>query len=292
MKNLAKICFIGSGQMAEAIINGVLEKNIFKNGEIFCVDINLDRLKYFKKKYNVNLFNIFNIEKIKKEKDFIKIKNNINFENMIFVLSVKPNNSDKVCKDWKEIFDGIKVDLKKIFVISIIAGKKIEQIQKSISSEIQIMRVMPNTPVILGEGAIAYSFSQNFKKENKHIGEKILSAIGKCYEVKESELDAITALSGSGPAYIFYLAEAMIEAGIEMGLTKEISKGLTLQTIFGAGKMLLLRDEEATELRKKVTSKGGTTEAAINYFDEKKLKNIIKYGIEKAKMKSIELSKI
>jgi pyrroline-5-carboxylate reductase len=283
--NNKKICFIGSGQMAESIVNGILKKNVFENKDVFCADISDERLSYLEEKYNLNTFNIQNFDNFLLNKDL---------ENMVFVLSVKPNNADDIFEVLKSNFKKNKINVEKNLIISIMAGKKIQQIQRGISideSFPQTVRVMPNTPALLGEGAIAYAFSDNCSNENKMLAGKVLSAIGICAEVKENELDAITALSGSGPAYVFYLAEAMIDAGVAMGLTEEISKKLAIQTILGSGKMLALQKDEPKELRKKVTSKGGTTQAAIEYFDEKQTKEIIKEALNKAKNRSIELSK-
>ena len=154
---------------------------------------------------------------------------------------MKPINSNEVFENLKNLFSKNKIDLQNIFVLSIIAGKNISQIQKGISfNDIypQIIRVIPNTPALLSEEAIGYVFSDNVLAENKEIAKRILSSIGFIYEVDEKNMDDITALSGSGQAYIFYLEEAMIKSGIEMGLNKEISEKLVIQTIFGSAKML------------------------------------------------------
>ncbi len=278
------ICFIGSGKMAESIINGIIMKNIFAKENIFCLDIDNERLKIIKNKYNVKTFNIENII------DFFDDK--FLYDAVIF-LSIKPNNFIDVSKTLKNLFTQKNIDTKKLFFMSIMAGKRIETITKALSSEnsyIKLIRIMPNTPSLIGEGAIGYSFSKNIEENEKTLAEKILFSIGECINVDENDLDAITSLSGSGPAYLFYLAEAMIESGVNMGLSLEVSKKLTIKTLFGASKMLTVSKDSPTILRKNVTSKGGTTEAAINYFDEKNMKSIIKEALSRAQKKSIELS--
>lgn len=281
MKN---ICFIGSGKMAESIMNGIIVKNIFPKENIFCLDIDNERLKYINEKYNVNIFNIADIKDLFSE-TFLY--------NSVLVLSIKPINFIDVSKTLKSIFLEKNIYTKDLFFISIMAGKRIESITKAISinnSDIKLVRVMPNTPALIGEGAIGYAFSKNIGDNEKVLAEKILFSIGECNNVDEKDLDAITSLSGSGPAYLFYLAEAMIDSGISMGLSEKVSKKLTIKTLLGASKMLAISKDEPSILRKNVTSKGGTTEAAINYFDEKAMKSIIKEALNRAKKKSIELS--
>jgi pyrroline-5-carboxylate reductase len=264
-----KICFIGAGNMAEAIIKGILDREIIDSENILCVDINNDRLEYLQKKYAVNI-----------EKEDAKYAD-------VFILAVKPNNVEEVIEFLKPFLTPSKL------IISIMAGIKITKIEKliNLSKAMQVVRVMPNTPALVAKGAIGYSFNDTVSMTNRDFTSVILSAVGVALKLPESDLDAVTALSGSGPAYVFYLAEAMIEAGIELGLSDEVSKILAVQTIYGAGEMLHSSKEMPRSLRKKVTSKGGTTEAATKYFDKNGFKDIVKGALTKAKNKSIALSK-
>ncbi len=276
MKTDKKICFIGAGNMTEAFLKGLIKKQIFDTSNIFCIDINTTRLDYISKTYKANCC-------VSDDTALTEKLSGV----QIFVLSVKPQNLDDIAPLLAKLNPANKI------LISILAGIKIGKLQRITSQfeNVEIIRVMPNTPSLVGEGALAYSFAQNASQESKNMTSLILSSLGVCEEVHEKDLDAITALSGSGPAYVFYLAEAMIEAGIEMGLSQEISTKLAIQTIFGAGFMMKSNDDSPQVLRQKVTSKGGTTEAAINYFDDSELKKLIKNGLEIAKQKSIELSK-
>jgi pyrroline-5-carboxylate reductase len=269
-----KICFLGSGNMAEAIINGIIDK-VFYAKNILCVDLSDDRLQYLSSKYKTDFLNINDTA------NFVKLN-----EIDVFILAVKPNNASEILQILKNIFTSNSL------IISIMAGVKIAKIKNLIDSFeiLQVVRVMPNTPALVGEGAIGYSFCENVSLENKELTERIFTAIGVCKKIDEKDLDAVTALSGSGPAYIFYFAEAMIEAGLEMGLTNEVSRELAIQTIYGAGLLMKNSDEAPETLRAKVTSKGGTTHSAITCFDENNMKQIIKTAIQKAKSRSIEMS--
>ena len=150
---------------------------------------------------------------------------------------------------------------------------------------------MPNTPLMAGAGATAVCKGLSSKKTHINESKKIFSVSGSVVEVTEDKINAITALSGSGPAYVFYLAEMLKDAGVEMGLKEDIADELSRQTIYGAGKMLKEQNVPASEMRKKVTSPGGTTEAAITYLDKKSFSKIFKDGVKQAKKRAGSLSK-
>ena len=281
MNTNKKICFIGSGNMAEALIKGVIDHKICLPDNIVCFDIDKKRLDYLQQ--------IYSVQKCLNDNGFIEEESEILLKDSeIFVLSIKPDQASDVLNILKKYIDPSKL------IISIMAGIKIEKIENIIASnkQFQIVRAMPNTPALIGEGAIGYSCNGFVNISNKDFISHIFSAIGIALEVSESDLDAVTALSGSGPAYVFYLAEALIEAGVNMGLNEEVSKILIYQTLLGSSKMLRNSKEAAVSLRKKVTSKGGTTQAACTYFDEKKLKDIVKNALKAAKERSIEISEI
>ncbi len=175
-------------------------------------------------------------------------------------------------------------------IISIAAGIKISFIEKRVKKTMPIIRVMPNLPILIGEGMSVYCISKTVSKEDEKIAEEIFGSVGKVLKLEEDKLDAVTALSGSGPAYVFYMLEAMIEAGIELGLTEEQSKTLSVQTIIGAAKMIE-KGEDPAILRKKVTSPKGTTEAALKVLMDTKWKEALIQAIKKAEQRSKELSK-
>jgi len=199
----------------------------------------------------------------------------------VLLIAVKP-------QDFGSLAGDISADITRQLIISIMAGVTIEDITKSIGTEVPIVRAMPNLAAFVGEGMTCISCNSmvSMKEETKHI----FSGIGKVLEVKESSMDAVTALSGNGPAYLFYLAQAMLEAGIEAGLDELTSGELVVQTLYGSAKFLAGSEDSAEELIKKVASRGGTTEAALSVFKEKDLKGIIKTAVIKAKERSQAMS--
>jgi len=205
----------------------------------------------------------------------------------ILVLSVKPQN-------MTEALESIKNDIRQeTLVISIAAGIRTAKIAAALG-DIAIVRVMPNTPALIGEGASAL-FANDKAKPMLQKAESIFSAVGKAVVVDDEDLlDAVTAVSGSGPAYYFFLMEEMIKAACQLGLPKNVAKDLVLQTAKGAGLLAVEADkkgESPAELRRKVTSPGGTTEAALKVFAEGKLGPLIAAAIKKAHHRSQQLSK-
>jgi len=153
-----------------------------------------------------------------------------------------------------------------------------------------VLRVMPNTPALVLSGMSGVCANEYATAEDMEIAKTILSAMGQVFECQEKDMDAVTAMSGSGPAYGFYLVEAMIEAGISLGIEKQKAEKITIATLKGALALLESQKESAEELRKKVTSPGGTTEAAINYLDSNKVKKHIENAIIAAAQRSKALS--
>ena len=265
------IGFIGSGNMAEAMINGVLKAGVYRPGKVFSSDVRPERLEYLREHYGVRTMDS-NAELASKAD--------------ILVLSVKPQN-------MAEALDSIKSTIREhTLVISIAAGIKVSNIS-SVLGDIAIVRVMPNMPAWVDEGAaVLYA---NEKAESKvEKARLIFLSVGKA-EVVEDEglLDAATAVSGSGPAYFFLLIDEMIKAGIELGLSEEMSRDLVLQTGKGA---TLLAEKEAeegvspAELTRKVATPNGTTEAAFKIFMEKGFGPMVSLAMRRAAERSRELS--
>jgi pyrroline-5-carboxylate reductase len=175
-------------------------------------------------------------------------------------------------------------------VASFAAGVRIAQLESSLAPGTAVIRVMPNTPAVVGEGMFGASAGSACTDDQMSTVAGLLSAGGTFLVVDESLQDALTAVSGSGPAYVFYLAEAMIAGGVEAGLDAETARILTTQTILGAAKLLAESDVDAAELRRRVTSPNGTTAEAIAAFDEHGVKPAIATGILAAARRSAELS--
>ena len=176
-------------------------------------------------------------------------------------------------------------------VVSLAAGILIETLEAALPDGVAVVRAMPNTPALVGEGMFGISGGSRCTDEQLTAVSTLLESGGKVVVVDESQQDAVTAVSGSGPAYVFYLAEAMIDGGIEAGLDGETARTLTAQTLVGAAKLLAGSDETADELRRRVTSPNGTTAAAIATFDDHDVKNALVAGVKAAAARSAELSK-
>jgi pyrroline-5-carboxylate reductase len=183
-------------------------------------------------------------------------------------------------------------DLKRRCFVSIAAGVPIERIERRLGAGTPVLRVMPNTPALLRAGASAVSRGRHATARHEKWVKTVLGAVGDVFSVDETGMDAVTAVSGSGPAYLFYVAEAMTEAAVSLGLESALARKLVRQTIFGAGVMLRERKEDASELRAQVTSPGGTTAAAIAVFDREQLKSKIVSALRAAAERSAELARL
>jgi pyrroline-5-carboxylate reductase len=265
------IGFIGSGNMAEALIKGLITAKHYKPVNIYISDIRPKRLKQLTKKY-----------KVKPAKDNRDLVGKAD----IVVLSIKPQNMT----DALESIEGT-VSSKKL-VISIAAGIRTSRIA-DVLGNVAIIRAMPNTPALIGEGASAL-FANNRAKPKLKKAQSIFSAVGKIVIVDDEDLiDAVTAVSGSGPAYYFLLMEEMIKAAGKLGLSKDAAKDLVLQTAKGAALLAGQADnrgESPAQLRLKVTSPGGTTEAALKVLAKGKFGLLIDSAIKKARDRSRQLS--
>ena len=175
-------------------------------------------------------------------------------------------------------------------VASFAAGVRTDQIEAALPTGTPVVRIMPNTPAVVGEGMFGASPGAACSDEQVSMIGDLLSAGGKFVVVDEKLQDALTAVSGSGPAYVFYLAEAMIAGGVQAGLDAATARELTTQTILGAAKLLAESDDDAAELRRRVTSPNGTTAAAIATFDDRGVKDAIAEGVVAAAQRSAELS--
>lgn len=175
-------------------------------------------------------------------------------------------------------------------VISFAAGKRLGFISNLLGSANPVIRVMPNTPALVGEGMAAISIGPNVTPEQSQFVRDFLSATGRVVEVDESLQDAVTAVSGSGPAYFFYFVESMIKAGVDLGLSEEVATELTIQTIVGSAKLLSTSEKSPATLRENVTSPNGTTAAAMSSFSQSDLPGVVKQAMTAARDRSQELA--
>ncbi len=266
-----KIGFIGAGNMAEAIIRGVILAHVYEPANIFISDVRAERIDKLSQEYGVRT-----------AQTNPELVSQVN----ILVLSVKPQTLHEALQS---IAQHVNADT---LVISIVAGKHIDTITQHLG-DVAVVRVMPNTPALIGEGASAL-YANDRARAKMEKARAVFLCVGKSIIVQEeSLLDAVTAVSGSGPAYYFLFIEEMIKAGVDLGLSYEVSKSLVLQTAKGAALLAELADsngETPQDLSKKVATPGGTTEAALDVFREKKLGDTVAAAVRRACARSQELS--
>lgn len=174
-------------------------------------------------------------------------------------------------------------------VVSVAAGVTTARIEAQLAPGTPVVRCMPNTPALLGEGISAIAGGAQAGEEHLATAESLLAAVGAVVRVQEAQLDAVTALSGSGPAYVFYLVEALVRTGVELGLPAELAHRLAVQTAVGSAAMLRDGGQSPTELREAVTSPGGTTAAAVAVFDERGLSATVRDAMHAAARRSAEI---
>jgi pyrroline-5-carboxylate reductase len=283
MANLNKKAgFIGAGNMAEAMIGAITRAGVVPPSMVYASDVNTERLNILKKIYKIS-----------------GVADNLRLFLMcdIIVLAVKPQQMADVLKQVTG-HNEYGVPSRKL-VISIAAGVPIAKLEsllysrlsKSDNENLPIIRVMPNTPALVLSGMSGMTPNRYALPDDINSARAILEAMGKVIEFKEDDLDAVTALSGSGPAYLFYLAESMIEAGIKIGLDQDDASILTNTTLKGAVALMEEMSETPEMLRKRVTSPGGTTEEAIKVLEKKKVKEAIAEAIAAAAKRSKELNR-
>ena len=203
-----------------------------------------------------------------------------------WVLATKPQVLRPVCEGLAPLAQATRP-----LVVSIAAGITAAQLDRWLGGGIAVVRTMPNTPALLGAGVTGLYASQAVDAEGRTLAEALLSAAGRTVWIDdEARMDAVTAVSGSGPAYVFLLAEAMIDAGIAEGLPPEAARTLALQTVLGAARMLTESDVEAAELRRRVTSPNGTTQAALDAFEAGGFRQLVADAIHAARVRGAQLS--
>jgi len=269
----ARIHFIGGGNMASSLIGGLLNTG-FLPENISASDPN-PRVR----------------EKLQSTHGIATHKDNwagCQHADLV-VLAVKPQHMQTVVTDLADKLATMDVPP---VLLSIAAGITTASIQHWAKTEVPVVRSMPNTPALIGQGATGLYATGNVNASQRSLAEGVLSAVGKAWWLPEEKLlDAVTAISGSGPAYFFLFMESLQAAGCELGLTPEISRELVLQTALGAAALASGSSEPVAELRRRVTSPGGTTEAALNHMLESGLPDSVKQAVRSAHARAAELSK-
>ena len=266
-----KIGFIGGGNMASSLISGLIASG-HSPQQIWVSDIDADRLNSLAEKLKVNITG--SNDTLVNETD-------------VLVLAVKPQSIQAVSESISS-----RVQQKRPLVVSIAAGVTQASLAHWLGKQVAIVRCMPNTPALVLTGATALHANVNVSAEQRDLAENILRAVGLAIWVAdEAELDAVTAVSGSGPAYFFLLMEAMEKTALDLGLTDQTARLLVQQTALGAAKIALESSESPEQLRKRVTSPGGTTQSALETFEQGGFMNLVAKALHAARDRSIEMSK-
>lgn len=267
---MKRLVSLGGGNMGEALVAGLLRSGKWKPSQIMVTDVRPEALERLKATYRVQISpdNRWAV----RDADII-------------LLAVKPQQIRHVLSDVGPVIQ------KEQIVLSIAAGQPTSLLESFLAKGVPVLRVMPNTPALVGEGVSAVCRGKYAREAHERWAISILETVGKVVTVAESDMDAVTAVSGSGPAYVFYLAEAMKEAGIRLGLAPHVADTLVRQTIKGAGHLLEKSHEEAHTLRQRVTSPGGTTEAAVKVLEGARVRYHIARALKGAARRSRELSR-
>lgn len=261
------ICFIGGGNMAQALIGGLLSRGLPTTR--ITVSDPVEQIRHILEEKGIQT-TTDNVEAVQHAD--------------VVVLAVKPQVLATVLQPLKGL-------LSDKLVISIIAGAEIQTISDLIGGSQRVVRVMPNTPALVQTGAHGIYASEAVNAQDRELTSQILAATGLTIWVEsEAQIDAVTAVSGSGPAYFFYLMESMIRAGKNLGLDEKVATALTLQTALGAAQMAITSSNSPAELRKNVTSPNGTTQAALEVFDRAQISQNIQAALAAAQKRSQELA--
>lgn len=260
------ICFIGGGNMAQALIGGLINRGL--PATRITVSDPVEKVRQLLQEKDVHVT----------DDNIAAIKNAD-----VVVFAVKPQVLANVLKPLNGLFEGK-------LIISIVAGAEISTISNLTGTD-QIVRVMPNTPALVQTGAHGLYATDVVAAKDRDLASQVLSATGLTIWVNtEAQIDAVTAVSGSGPAYFFYMMESMIRAGKNLGLDEKVATALTLQTALGAAQMAITSSNSPAELRKNVTSPNGTTQAALEVFDRAQISQNIQTALAAAQKRSQELA--
>jgi len=266
------IAIIGTGNMGEGLVSGLIGSKSSKPKNIICTDIRQDQLREIKASYKVRTTT--NNLKAVEEADIV-------------IYSVKPQIMAATLTET-----AAKLDMSKL-VISIAAGVPLAAMEACVSKDLRLIRVMPNIAAAVKESATAIAAGGHATKDDVRLAMEIFNSIGRCIFLKENYLmDAITGLSGSGPAYIFLIVAALADAGVKMGLSRQDSLFLAAQTILGSAKLLIETQEHPGQLKDKVTSPGGTAIAGLATLENGGLRTTLINAVEAATLRSKELGDI
>ena len=266
----AELGIIGAGNMAEAIARGVIRAGLFQPAQLIAADVSPERRELFSNQLGVRA---------------VESNADVALQSRIVLLSVKPQQMKAALAGIGEVLDPDAL------VISIAAGISTRFIEQHLDSgrAWRVIRAMPNTPMLVGEGMVALCRGTHATEQAAATARRIFESSASVIDVSEDRMDAVTAVSGSGPAYFFYLVEHIIRAATDLGLTLEQATTLATKTALGSAKMLTGSSDNPRELRRKVTSPGGTTQAAITVMEQRGVPAAVVDAIKAAERRGKEL---
>ena len=267
---MSKLAVIGAGMMGSAIITGIVDHHVMDASEVFVSDPDTGKCDALNALLNVNA--------AASNEDAVKDADAV-------LIAVKPQFLDSALNSIREKLSPDAL------VMSIVAGMPVSRFRDALHAE-RVIRIMPNTPAQIGEGVCGWYAADAVTAEQKKLARDILSALGMEFEVKrESDLDLVTAVSGSGPAYVYLFIESMIDAAVQMGLPRPISEKIVLQTVSGSADYMKKAGKHPVILKNEVTSPGGTTAAALAAMEKEGLRTAITEGMLACLLKTIELGR-
>jgi len=261
--------FLGFGKMASALVQGMLQAGTCGPEEIIVVNRHPEGIQEAVQKLGLKLA--------------ISPKGLVQQADVI-ILGTKPVDSIQLLHDVRPFFEGK-------LLISVAAGVTLQLLQEAVGHRTRVIRAMPNTPSLIMKGATAYALGDHTALSDAEIADKIFGAVGIVYRVREAALDAVTGLSGSGPAYVFTFIEALADGGVMMGLSREIAAELAVQTVLGSAELIQNTGQHPAELREMVASPGGTTMAAIEILEACGLRHAVMAAVRAASERAQELGK-
>ena len=265
-----RIGFIGGGNMGEALIKGLLNSGRFDANQIRVSDISQDRLDYLQSTYQLSAF-----------ADNGEVAGNSD----VIILAVKPQQMGDVLADISARVEHLPL------VISVAAGVTIATLEQALGKSVPLIRVMPNTPALVLAGASAIAGGAHASGDHMAIARMLFESVGLVVEVGEANMDAVTGLSGSGPAYVYLFMEALIDAGVLMGLSRPVARDLAVQTTMGAAKLAAGSDCHLATLKDQITSPGGTTIHGLTVLEEGGMRGMLMEAVAAATRRSEELGR-
>lgn len=259
---------VGCGNMGGAIVRGIVCRGVVPASDVYVYDLNEDKALALAEETGIHRADL---------------KQTVRVANILFI-AVKP-------VDFTALAEDISADIVEQTIVSVMAGVNISEIKSCFNKSVAVVRAMPNLPACVKQAVTCLASGENarIKGTLEKVGQ-IFSCIGDVVNVDEKDMDLVTALSGSGPAYLFALADAMLDAALEGGMDENTARKLISGTLFGSSVLLRTSKCSAGELINKVASKGGTTEAALSVFRERSFKGIVKEAVKKANVRSVEMS--